>query len=79
MITQLLALGKFDNRENLDYKPVNEPINGAYYNSFGLKLNHPLANVTRRPYKIDTQGDTTYIMFDDDAKSDVCIYKIVEE
>ena len=79
MITTTLALGKFDDRENLDFKPVNESVNGAYYNAYGVKVNHPLANVTRRPYKIDTQGNTTYIIFDNDDKSDVCIYKIVKE
>lgn len=79
MFTQMLAIGKFADRENLDYKPVNEPVNGVFYNSYGLKVNHSLANTVRRPFKIDVQGNTTYIMFDDDSKSDVCIYRIVEE
>lgn len=79
MITQLLAIGKFDNRETLNYQPVNEPINGACYNAFGVKINHPYANAERRPFKVDAQGSVTYIMFDNDANADVCIYKIVED
>ena len=78
VITQEISLGKWDNRENLDYRPVNTPINGKYYNACGVEVNNSLAGVKRRPCKIDQQGATAYVMFDDDSFADVVIYRITE-
>lgn len=81
VITQTIALGKWENRAALDYRPVNAKLaNGRRYNAFGV----PIAVAgdpaeTRRPFKIEEDGATTYVMYDDDASGDVPIYRTVEE
>ena len=76
----MIALGKWDDRANLNYVPVNSALpNGARYNAFGVS-NKSAADpgLTRRPYKIEEAEGVSYIMYDDDANNDVAIFKIAE-
>lgn len=78
--TQLIALGKWENRASLNYQPVNARLeNGRRYNAFGVPISQAgdPAEV-RRPYKIEETGGTTYVMYDDDTAEDVPIFKSVE-
>lgn len=77
-ITTEIAKGKWSSRGSLPYIPVNNVLDGTQYNSFGLEVNHPLAGETRRPYRIETAGSVTYISYDDDSKTDVCIFRVTE-
>ena len=77
---QLIALGRWDNRANLPYQPVNARLaNGKRYNAFGVPISQAgdPAEI-RRPYKIEESGGITYVMYDDDTFDDVPIFKTVE-
>lgn len=78
--TTTVAVGKWANRKNLTYVPVNNRINGKTYNAFGVASDRSIDPVqTRRPYKIEEDGNTSYVMYDDDSAADVAIYRTVEE
>lgn len=75
----MIALGKWEDRATLSYVPVNEKLNGRRYNAFGVAIvNAGDPAEVRRPYKIEEDGTTSYVMYDDDTKADVPIYKTVE-
>lgn len=78
--TTLIALGKWDDRANLNFVPVNNQLaNGRRYNAFGVQISRAGDPAeTRRPYKIEELDGTTYVMYDDDSAVDVPIYKAVE-
>ena len=76
--TTTVALGKWANRSNLKYQPCNNPVNGRKLNAFGLQLGDGAANMLRRPYKVDEQGSVAYVMYEDDSRTDVPIFRIVE-
>ena len=75
-----IAVGKWNDRTNLDYVPVNSVLpNGVRYNAFGVPSTSAVdPGLTRRPYKIEEAGSVTYIMYDDDTNSDVAIFKTEE-
>lgn len=75
----MIAVGKWDDRANLNYVPCNERVNGKRYNAFGVAIVSAgdTAEV-RRPYKMEEDGGTTYVMYDDDSNVDVPIFKTVE-
>lgn len=75
-----IAVGKWNDRANLDYVPVNSTLpNGVRYDAFGVPSTSAVEpGLTRRPYKIEEAGSASYIMYDDDAKGDVAIFKIEE-
>lgn len=77
---QMVALGRWENRANLNYVPVNSALpNGARYNAFGISSRSATdPGLTRRPYKIEEAEGVSYIMYDDDAKGDVAIFKVAE-
>jgi hypothetical protein len=78
--TTTIALGRWENRTSLDYRPVNAILsNGRRYGPFGVPISQAgdTAEI-RRPYRIDEQGSTTYIMYDDDQFGDVPVYRVVE-
>ena len=79
-IITTLAVGKWDDRANLNYQPVNNQLsNGRRYNAFGVLISRAGDPAeTRRPYKVEEAGGTTYVMYDDDANGGVPIYKMVE-
>lgn len=81
VITTTAAIGKWENRKTLDYRPVNDRmVNNKRYNAFGVPIytaGDPAE--TRRPYKIEENGGTTYVMYDDDSENDVVIFRSVEE
>ena len=76
----MVACGRWENRQNLNYVPVNSALpNGVRYSAFGISsksVTDPA--LTRRPYKIDESGNTIYIMYDDDQFGDVAIFKVTE-
>lgn len=75
----MLAVGKWNDRANLAYVPVNEKINGRRYNAFGVAISaagDPAE--TRRPYRMEEADSVSYIMYDDDSRVDVPIYRIQE-
>lgn len=78
VITTTIAVGKWSSRASLSYTPCNSGVNGKVYNPFGVEVGHPLSTHERRPYKIEENGTTTYIMYDDDSKGNVPIYRIQE-
>lgn len=74
-----IAVGRWNDRANLSYQPVNNRINGKCYNAFGVEIyraGDPAE--TRRPYKMEESGTTTYVMYDDDSANDVPIYRTTE-
>ena len=75
----MIAVGKWENRASLTYVPVNERVNGKRYNAFGVPISQAgdPAEV-RRPYRMEEDGNTTYVCYDDDSRVDVPIYKTVE-
>lgn len=75
-----IALGTWDERTALPFIPVNSKFpNGARYNAFGVRIaSAGDAAETRRPYRIDETGSTTYVMYDDDSEGPVPIYKTEE-
>jgi hypothetical protein len=78
-LVTMIAVGKWDDRGNLDFVPCNERVNGKRYNAFGVQISaagDPAA--VRRPYKIEEVGTTTYVMYDDDTLTDVPIFKTTE-
>ncbi len=80
VITTMIAVGKWNNKENLNFVPVGERVNGVRYTAYGVpatSAGDPAAE--RRPYKIEDNGTDTYIMYDDDSRSDVPIYRITRE
>jgi hypothetical protein len=78
-ITTMIAVGRWSKRTNLQYVPCNEKAAGQKYNAFGVPNSAAMdPTITRRPYKIEENGSTTYIMYDDDTYSDVAIYRIQE-
>lgn len=81
VITTTAAIGKWDNRENLDYRPVNQRMaNGRRYNAFGVPVSSAGDPAeTRRPYKIEEAGNVTYVMYDDDAEPAGSIIFRIEE
>ena len=76
----LIALGKWADRATLNYQPVNSRLaNGRRYNAFGVPIcaaGDPAE--TRRPYRIEETGGTTYVMYDDDTTGNVPIFKTAE-
>ena len=76
----LVALGRWADRANLNYQPVNNRFpNGKRYNAFGVPISaagDPAE--TRRPYRIEELGSTSYVMYDDDSNADVPIFKTQE-
>ena len=74
-----IAVGKWENRKNLEYAPCNERVKGKRYNAFGVQISQAgdPAEV-RRPYKMEEDGTTIYVMYDDDAFADVPIFKTEE-
>lgn len=72
-----VAVGKWNDRANLDYAPVNSKVNGVLYNAFGVRITSAGGTAdTRRPYRMEESGNTTYVMYDDDAKGGVPIFKV---
>jgi hypothetical protein len=75
-----MALGRWDEKYILDYRPVNErQKDGKFYGPYGLPIN--LDNSPRRPFKIFKtfdlyENEYTYIMYDDDTNGDVAIYYV---
>lgn len=76
-----IAIGKWNDRANLDYKPVNSILeNGKRYDARGKEISdYPRNTVDRRPYKFEETDTTAYVMYDDDAEKEVPIYRIVQE
>lgn len=72
-VTTTIGYGFWNDRKTLDYVPCNSPLEGRFYGPFGS-----LDDKTRRPYKIEQNGNTTYIMYDDDNVNGSVIYKMVE-
>jgi hypothetical protein len=78
--TTRIALGKWDQRESLEYFPANAKVNGQRYNAFGVPITHATEEVEiRRPYKIDEAEERTYIMYDDDSNGDVPIFSVSKD
>ena len=75
-----VALGKWDDRANLNYAPCNNKLaNGRRYNAFGVPISQAGDPAeTRRPYKVEEDGGTVYVMYDDDSNGDAVIFKMVE-
>ena len=80
VIITTIALGKWENRANLNYAPVNNRLaNGQRYNAFGVQISRAGDPAeTRRPYKIEDNGGTVYVMYDDDSDGDAVIFKMEE-
>ena len=76
--TTTIAIGKWANRANLNFVPCNSRVNGKFYGAFGLELTNAMAVHERRPYRIDENGTTVYITYDDDTNGDVVIYRLQE-
>lgn len=75
----MIAVGKWANRESLQFVPVNNKVNNKRYNAYGVQIvsaGDPAE--VRRPYRMEENGGTTYVMYDDDSFDDVPIYKTVE-
>lgn len=79
--TTTIAIGKWENRETLDYKPCNSVLtNGKTYDGRGRQVQKYPENYTeRRPYKIEEAGAVAYVMYDDDTEKDVPIFRIQQE
>ena len=75
-----IALGTWDERSTLDFQPVNNRLkDGKRYNAFGVAISQAGDPAeTRRPYRIEEIGSTSYVMYDDDANGPVPIYKTSE-
>ena len=72
------ALGKWQHRKELDYQSVNTPIAGKRYNAYGVEFGSEYASEVRKPYMIEEDGNTVYIMYDDDSKGSAVIYRMQE-
>ena len=74
-----IAVGRWANRANLNYVPCNEPIGGVRFNAFGVRIGQARdPGDTRRPYRMEEAGTTTYVMYDSDGSADVPIYRTRE-
>lgn len=75
----LIAVGKWADRAHLAYVPVNNKVNGRRYNAFGVPISQAgdPAEV-RRPYRLEEDGSTTYVCYDDDTLAEVPIFKTEE-
>ena len=76
-----IAIGRWENRAALDYKPVNSVMeDGKTYDARGVPVCcYPRNYTERRPFKIEENGDVAYVMYEDDTEKDVPIYRIVKE
>lgn len=78
-IVTMIAVGKWSNRETLNYVPVNTKIDGVLYNAFGMVSNSAYDQaIIRRPYRIEEDSGVTYVMYDDDTNGAVPIYRTTE-
>ena len=75
---QMIAMGTWAERKALHYVPVNSEIEGKRFGAYGLSLtsNWDVAAV-RRPFRME-EGESAYIMYDDDSAGPVPIYRIQE-
>ena len=78
--TTKIAVGKWENRVELEFFPANAKVNGKRYNAFGIPITHSTEeSEIRRPYKIDETSERVYIMYDDDAAGEVPIFLVTKE
>lgn len=78
-LVTMIALGRWGARHILEFVPCNNRVNGKRYNAFGVQIvsaGDPAE--VRRPYRIEEDRGTTYVMYDDDTNGDVPIFKTSE-
>lgn len=61
-----VAVGEWEDRENLTYVPCNEKVSGyGYVDAVGRKVTAGSGgDMNRRPYLVDTGETVTYIKYD---------------
>lgn len=74
-----VSVGEWENRAELDYVPANAAVPGAgFVDAFGRKsgtAGYGLS-VTRRPYRVETAENVTYIQYD---AGEAPIFRVTEE
>ena len=77
VITTEVAIGEWENRADLEYRPCNDRIEGyGFIDALGRKLPSARSEDQRRPYKVETGGSVTYIMYDSGTAP---IFRVTEE
>lgn len=68
VLTTEIAIGEWDNRENLTYKPCNQYFDGyGFFDETGIAYKPGCYRMSpkRRPYKAEAGEMTSYLMFDE--------------